>query len=115
MRKSKWICLAAAVLLVLSMAVPAGAYHDVYYETGEDASGGIMVPILVSCGISGIVCLGLLSLQKSVKKKSGASEYITEGGVTITSASDRFTHTTQVRRKLQTGNQGGRNGPPGRR
>lgn len=107
MRKSRWICLAAAVLLMLSLAIPAGAYHDGYEQIGyyeTEDSGGIIVPILVACGISGIVCFCLLSLQKSVRKQSGASEYITEQGVNITKASDRFTHTTQVRRKLQTDN-----------
>lgn len=111
--------MAAVVLLMLSLAVPAGAYYDGYgnvgqYEAWEEDSCGILVPIPVACGISGIVCFGLLSLQKSVKKKSGASEYITERGVTITAASDHFTHTTQVRRKLHTEQHGGRNGPPGR-
>ena len=56
--------------------------------------------------IPALICFVLVSLQKSVHKKTGASDYITEEGVHISHASDRFTHTTQTRRKLQTNQNG---------
>ena len=102
----KWLSLLTALMLILALAVPAGA---VAYgvEMEYDSGGGLLTPLLVGVGIAGLICYGLVSLQKNVKKKSGASDYITQEGVKIAHASDRFTHTTQTRRKLQS-NQGGR-------
>lgn len=112
--KRKLLCLLAVLAVLLAMAVPAMAAGEQsphfaayssdygYYDSYEGESSGILVPILVAAGISSIICFGLVSLQRNVHKKSGASEYITEQGVRITHASDRFTHTTRTRRKLQT-------------
>lgn len=108
--KRRLICLLAVLALAVSLAVPVMAQHNAgpvaAYSTGYDSyegeSGSSLTPILVAAGISGIICFGLMSLQKNVHKKSGAAEYITEEGVSITHASDRFTHTTRTCRKLQT-------------
>lgn len=115
--KRRWLCLIAALLLMVSLAAPAmaaqndnGHFAAYYtsYDSYEEESGGILMPIIVAAGISGLVCFGLVSLQKNVRRKSGAADYITEQGVNITHASDRFTHTTQTRRKLQTNQNQGR-------
>lgn len=113
--KRRWICMLAVVMLLAALAVPAMAAREddghfaayyVDYDSYDADSGGIMLPILVGAGISGVICFGLVSLQKNVHKKSGASEYITEEGVKITQSSDRFTHRTQTRRKLQNSQNG---------
>lgn len=107
--KRKWICVLAVLMLMIFMAVPAAAMenpaqhiaaHTVGYGYAEEP-GGSLLPVLVGMGLSGVICLGLVSLQKDVHKKSGASDYITEEGIRIVHASDRFTHTTQTRRRLQ--------------
>lgn len=109
--KRRWLSFLAALVLMVSLAVPAMAAQNdnghfaayyISYDSYEEESGGSLMPIIVAAGISGIICFGLVSLQKNVHKKSGAADYITEQGVNITHASDRFTHTTQTRRKLQT-------------
>lgn len=111
--RRRWICFLTAVVLLLALSAPAMAaqednghfaayYTDYgYYDSYEEDSGGVLLPIMVGAGISGVICFGLVSLQKNVHRKSGAAEYITEQGVHITHASDRFTHTTRTRRKLQ--------------
>ena len=101
--KRRFLAVAAALSLLLALAVPAAASEIPgflsYASDYED--GGILTPLIVGVGISGLICFVLVSLQKSVHKKTGASDYITEEGVHISQASDRFTHTTQTRRKLQ--------------
>lgn len=108
--KRKTIFLITALALVLALAAPAAAYYSDYgyYDCYEEDSGNILVPIGVAAGISGLICFGLVSMQKNVHKKSGALEYITEQGVHFTHASDRFTHTTQTRRKLPNNQNGKR-------
>lgn len=102
----------ALLALVLVLAVPAlaaetgGAHFAAYSADYGSEDGGILTPLLVGVGVSGLICFGLVSLQKSVHKKTGATDYITEEGVHISHASDRFTHTTQTRRKLQTNTNG---------
>lgn len=98
--KRKWLSVLLALVLIFALAVPAAAqgYYAYDYESG---GGDLMTPLLVGVGVSGVICFGLVSLQKSVHKKTGASDYITGEGVHISHASDRFTHTTQTRRRLQ--------------
>lgn len=102
--KRRFLAAAAALVLLLALSVPvAAAEMPVFLSYASDyEDGGILTPLIVGVGISALICFVLVSLQKSVHKKTGASDYITEEGVHISHASDRFTHTTQTRRKLQT-------------
>ena len=98
----------SVLVLILALTVPAFAAEmpNVLSYASDYEDGGLLTPLIIGVGISGLICFGLVSLQKSVHKKTGASDYITEEGVHICHASDRFTHTTQTRRKLQTNQNG---------
>lgn len=67
----------------------------------------LLVIILGSCLISGLICGVLVSQMKTAVKGTHATEYITEKGIDIRVRTDRYTHTTQVRRKIQTNNSSG--------
>lgn len=103
--KHRVFAVIAVLILIFALAVPVAAeevpHFAAYSADYGSEDGGILTPLLVGVGVSGLICFGLVSLQKSVHKKTGASDYITEEGVHISHASDRFTHTTQTRRKLQ--------------
>ena len=102
----KWLCALVTLLLVVALAVPAAAQSETahfaaYTVEYEEDNGGILTPLLMGMGVSGVICIGIASLQKDVHKKTGASDYITEEGVHFSHASDRYTHTTRTRRKLE--------------
>lgn len=103
----KWLSALMALILVLALAAPVDAaqtdgIHMLSYSVDyESDDSGFLTCVLVGMGISAVICFGLVSLQRNVHKQSGASEYITEEGVNFTHASDRYTHTTRTRRKLE--------------
>lgn len=59
--------------------------------------GTFVVIVLISCLISGIVCLSMRSKLKSAKTKTDAVAYIAQNGVFLTAQEDRYTHTTTER------------------
>lgn len=60
-----------------------------------------------SCLVAGAVCLVLLRKRKTVRQKTEANGYLTEGGLHLTEQYDRYTHTTETRTKIQEDDSGG--------
>lgn len=63
--------------------------------------GKLAVIVLVSCLIAGIVCGVLLGQMRTAVKGSHATQYIAEKGVHMRVRTDQFTHSTQIRRKIE--------------
>ncbi len=74
-------------------------------ENGEPVEEGHFVDILiaigVACFIAILICLVLLGKMKSVKRKVEAKAYVTPGGFRLDRSFDRYTHTTETRRKIE--------------
>lgn len=85
----------------LSMAA-AGTYFDV--DTDEDATD-ILMKIFIIVGIpviiSGIICGIFLAQMKTARKQTMATEYILMDTKKIRIQEDRYTHSTQTRRKIE--------------
>ena len=59
-----------------------------------------LIVVAASCVISGIICLVMKGKLRTVHKKVEANEYVAPGGLTLTKQYDRYTHTTETRRKI---------------
>ena len=59
-----------------------------------------LIVVAASCVISGIICLVMKGKLRTVHKKVEANEYVAAGGLTLTKQYDRYTHTTETRRKI---------------
>ncbi len=60
----------------------------------QDLLGGTTVAL--------VICLVIKSGMRSVRKRADAKDYAVSGGEKLSVRSDRFTHTTQTRRVIQT-------------
>jgi len=72
-------------------------------ETGIDP-GSICLVLLVPLVIAFIVCGIMKSMMKSTGRKTSANTYIAANGINITGRMDRYTHTTETRRRIDNGN-----------
>lgn len=75
------------------------------YVSQEDGGFDVMkfcLILLICCGISGVVCAVFASQMKTAVKNKSAEQYIAGNGVQMSVRTDQYTHTTQVRRKIQT-------------
>ena len=59
-----------------------------------------IIVVAASCAIAGGICLVLKWQLKTVHKKAEANEYVAAGGLNLTKQYDRYTHTTETRRKI---------------
>ena len=59
-----------------------------------------LIVVAASCAIAGGICLMLKWQLKTVHKKAEANEYVAAGGLNLTKQYDRYTHTTETRRKI---------------
>ncbi len=59
-----------------------------------------LIVVVASCAIAGGICLMLKWQMKTVHKKAEANEYVAAGGLNLTKQYDRYTHTTETRRKI---------------
>lgn len=59
-----------------------------------------IIVVVASCAISGFICLMLKQRMQTVHKKAEANEYVADGGLQLTEQYDRYTHTTETRRKV---------------
>ena len=48
-----------------------------------------------------VICLSLKGMMKSVRRSARADIYVTEEGLNLTEQVDRYTHTTETRRKIE--------------
>lgn len=63
--------------------------------------GGIVTAVVISCAVALVVCLILKAKMKSVHRKVEAQTYITADGLALTDSYDRYTHTTESRRRIE--------------
>ena len=69
---------------------------------------GTGISLLVGCVAAFVIAVGLSSrLMKSVSAKTEANAYLIAGSVEITGREDHFTHTTEIRQKIETDSGGG--------
>lgn len=59
-----------------------------------------IIVVAASCAIAGGICLMLKWKMKTVHQKAEANEYVAAGGLNLTKQYDRYTHTTETRRKV---------------
>lgn len=59
-----------------------------------------LIVVAGSCVISIFICLMLKWKMQTVHKKVEANEYVAAGGLRLTEKHDRYTHTTETRRKI---------------
>lgn len=67
----------------------------------ESPVKGVLMAIGISCVIALLVCLVLKSKMKTVHRKAEAQTYVA-GGLQMRDRYERFTHTTETRRRIQT-------------
>ena len=60
----------------------------------------IAIAVVASCLLSGAICLFLKRSMKTVHQKVEANEYVAPGGLQLSKQYDRYTHTTETRRKI---------------
>ena len=67
----------------------------------QKSFGKVILPALaVGCGVALMICLMLKVKMKSVRKGAEADAYVTAEGLNLTERYDRYTHTTETRRKI---------------
>ncbi len=62
---------------------------------------GMGLMTVLSCMIAGAVCVSLKRKMRTVRPKSEANAYVAAGGLRLTEQYDRYTHTTETRRKIE--------------
>lgn len=67
----------------------------------ESPVTGVLMAIGISCLLSLLICLALKSKMKTVHRKAEAQTYVA-GGLQMRDRYERFTHTTETRRRIQT-------------
>lgn len=72
--------------------------------------GGIAFSLALGLGTAFLICLAMKASMKSVKAKTEAGSYLVAGSLAITVREDRFTHTTESRRKIERESSGGSSG-----
>lgn len=74
--------------------------------------GGIVTAVVISCAVALVVCLILKAKMKTVHHKAEAQAYVTADGLNLTDSYDRYTHTTETRRRIEkkSGSSGGGGG-----
>lgn len=81
---------------------------------GNPAQAGYALPIVasvvISCIIALIICLILSSRMKTVHQKNDAREYVAASGLNLTRQVDKYTHSTETRRKIERGSESSRSG-----
>lgn len=93
-------------------------------EQGAPAQGGstqddtapvspvksILTVVGISCLVALLICLALKGKMKTVRRKSEARKYTTGGGLHLTEKYDRYTHTTETVRHIESSSGGGGGG-----
>ena len=63
--------------------------------------------LAIGIGVALVICIGLKGMMKSVRRSARADIYVTEEGLNLTEQVDRYTHTTETRRKIERDNNSG--------
>ena len=79
--------------------VDESGYHE--YPPQPLTIWNILTFTGLPCLISGLICMGMKSRMKTVRKAASAGNYIPSGGFRLRVRDDRFTHTTESRVKIQ--------------
>lgn len=88
-------------VMAVALALPAAAAGplDVLSYNPEYGLIGLLIGVVLAL----IICLVLKSRLKNVRKGTTAEHYVS-GRLTLTQRSDRFTHRTTIRTKIQKNN-----------
>lgn len=80
-------------------------------EQGDPVKKPLTTPLLigiaVGIGVALVICLSLKGMMKSVRRSARADVYVTADGLDLTEQFDRYTHTTETRRKIERDNDSG--------
>ena len=71
---------------------------------------GIVISIVLGCAAAFIVCCFLSQQMKSVAVKAEANSYIRSDSINFSAREDHFTHTSQIRTKVESSSGSGRGG-----
>lgn len=79
----------------------------------SNASFGILMAVFPSAAFALLVCVALSRQMKTARKQKTAFEYIADDKVDFRIRDDIFTHTTQTRRRIQSGKERNNSGDMG--
>ncbi len=81
--------------------------------TSGRAAAVVVQDLLGGAAVALVICLVIKSGMRSVRRRADAKDYAVSGGEKLSVCSDRFTHTTQTRRVIQTTRTSGGGGSRG--
>ena len=79
----------------------------------ESAVKKVIPAIVISCFIALVICLILKGKMKTVRRKVEAQAYVAFGRLNLTDRYDRYTHTTETRRRIEKNNSSSASGGGG--
>ena len=110
----------AYLLSEASEGEPVGweEYGDYHPDDGdiheERESGFSWIGLLITLGgsalVAGLICAGFASQLTSVQESSQAASYVKSNSLNLRSRSDRYTHTTETRTKIEKSSSSSRGG-----
>lgn len=67
----------------------------------KSITSSLWIGAVIGIGVALVICLSLKGMMKSVRRSARADIYVTEEGLNLTEQVDRYTHTTETRRKIE--------------
>ena len=66
----------------------------------KSLTSSLLPGLAIGIAVALVICLSLKGMMKSVRRSARADIYVTEEGLNLTEQVDRYTHTTETRRKI---------------
>ena len=67
----------------------------------KSLASSLLPGLAIGIAVALVICLSLKGMMKSVRRSARADIYVTEEGLNLTEQVDRYTHTTETRRKIE--------------
>lgn len=67
----------------------------------KSLTSSLLPGLAIGIAVALVICLSLKGMMKSVRRSARADIYVTEEGLNLTEQVDRYTHTTETRRKIE--------------
>lgn len=67
----------------------------------KSITSSLWIGAVIGIGVALVICLSLKGMMKSVRRSARADIYVTEEGLNLTEQVDRYTYTTETRRKIE--------------
>ena len=67
----------------------------------KSLTSSLLPGLAIGIGVALVICMSLKGMMKSVRRSARADIYVTEEGLNLTEQFDRYTHTTETRRKIE--------------